>query len=116
MKFSNKKLWIECEIKNKDFYGSGVIRYARRWAEMMEEEIEKGKILTDIAKECSHKSDDEGITGFMYGCAVQILSQTWIYGEDLRRWHNLDSQIGHEGERANETGGCLNPAILTNKE
>lgn len=48
----------------------------------------------------------------MYGCAVSILSQVWIHGEELRRWHNLDSQIGTEGEKANESGGVLNPAVL----
>ena len=34
-------------------------------------------------------------------------------GEDLRRWHNLDTQIRNEGEIANEKGGVLNPAIMS---
>jgi hypothetical protein len=32
--------------------------------------------------------------------------------EELRRWHNLRTQIGDEGEKANEDGGVLNPALL----
>lgn len=61
----------------------------------------------------SHTADTEGVTGFMYGCAVTQLYWHWVHGEELRRWHNLDTQIGDEGEKANESGGVLNPAILT---
>ena len=69
--------------------------------------------MGDVAKQTSHDADLEGITGFMYGCAVSILSKCWKHGEDLRRWHNLDTQIGNEGEKANESGGVLNPALLS---
>lgn len=57
--------------------------------------------------------DDDGITGFMYGCAVQMLAKSWKHGEALRRWHNKETQIGMEGDKANETGGVLNPALLS---
>lgn len=99
--------------KNSDPYGYGVVSYAKRWAELMESMIEAGVKVEDIAKKTSYEADTEGITGFMYGCAVSELAYFWIYGEDLRRWHNLDTQIGHEGEKANESGGVLNPAIMT---
>jgi hypothetical protein len=49
----------------------------------------------------------------MYGCAVQGLAYFWEHGEELRQWHNLDTQIKDEGEQANKSGGVLNPAILT---
>lgn len=104
--------WQKTVEANRDFYGSGVVRYAARWAALMEKRIAAGARLEDIAKETSHEADIEGITGFMYGAAVSILSQVWEYGETLRRWHNLDTQIGNEGERANENGVVLNPAIL----
>lgn len=48
----------------------------------------------------------------MYGCAVSALAKFWVHGEQLRIWHNLDIQIGNEGEKANESGGVLNPALL----
>jgi len=41
----------------------------------------------------------------MYGASVQVLSQCWKYGEDLRKWHN--KEYNHEGE------GVVNPAIVT---
>ena len=49
----------------------------------------------------------------MYGAAVSTLVAVWEHGEALRRWHNLKTQIGNEGERANASGGVLNPALLT---
>jgi hypothetical protein len=100
--------------KNMDgFYGQAVIEYSERWAELMEQAIDRGEKLELVAKQLSHEADTDGITGFMYGCAVQGLSQFWLYGEVLRKWHNLDTQISNEGVRANQTGGVLNPAILT---
>jgi hypothetical protein len=79
---------------------------------MMEAAMGKGEKLEDMAKKLSHEADKEGLTGFMYGMAVSILSKTWKYGEELRIWHNLDRQIGTEGERANKKGTVLNPALL----
>lgn len=105
--------WAKTLAVNTDGYGSYGLRFAERWACMMEGAMNKGVSLADCAKRLSYLADSEGITGFMYGCAVSILAQVWEHGDALRRWHNLDSQIGNEGERANETGGTLNPALLT---
>jgi len=97
---------------SKDGYSKGVVDYGEKWAALMEESLAGGKALADIADNTSHLADTDGITGFMYGCAVQALSHFWIHGEELRRWHNLKTQIGTEGEKANESGGVLNPAII----
>ncbi len=77
-----------CEA-NQDGYGGAVMTYAERWARMMEARIGKGEKLPAVADECSHLADEEGITGFMFGCAVSILAQVWIHGEELRAWHKL---------------------------
>ena len=58
-------------------------------------------------------ADTDGITGFMYGMATSILARSRVHGEALRRWHNLKTQIGTEGEQANESGTTLNPALLS---
>jgi len=97
---------------NNDPYGSGVVQYGEAWASLMEQEIAGGQKLLDIANRTSHEADTDGITGFMYGCAVQALSKYWIHGEELRQWHNLKTQLQHEGEEANKSGGVLNPALL----
>lgn len=112
MMFRNEKGWNESVAKNTDDYGSGVMRFADRWARLMEGRMAKGEKLADCAEKMSSLADNEGITGFMYGCAVSILSQVWVHGEELRKWHNLKTQIGKEGEKANENGGVLNPALL----
>ncbi len=113
MTLSDADFWDKQVTVNNDGYGSGVIRYAEKWACLMEGQISKGIALKDCAKKLSFIADTEGITGFMYGCAVSILAKAWIYGEELRRWHNIDTQCGNEGEKANESGGTLNPALLS---
>ena len=109
----DKEGWQKCVEINTDPCGSCGVRYAARWANYMEKELSSGAKLVDIADKCSSAADIEGITGFMYGCAVSLLAAVWEYGEELRRWHNLATQIKDEGEKANKSGGVLNPAILS---
>ena len=103
----------EYVAKNTDGYGACTVRYGARWANLMETLMNAGATLADIAKKAGHEANREGITGFMYGCAVQELSRFWIHGEELRRWHNLDTQVRGEGVKANESGAVLNPALMT---
>lgn len=99
--------------KNEDSYGRAIFNYLECWANLMETEIENQtdktpeQIIPECANELSSKADVEGITGFMYGAAVQILSKEWEYGEILRKWHN--GEYNYEGE------GTVNPAIITIK-
>lgn len=102
------KDWL---AKNQDAYGNACFRYAEHWAELMEADINSNSTDDDImaymiqnANRLSHEADTEGITGFMYGCAVNILSQCWEYGEYLRRWHN--NEYNYNGD------GVVNPAVL----
>lgn len=112
MQLKDKAGWDECVKNNSDPYGSCAIRYVERWADLMEARLAGGETVEQCAKDTSHEADTEGITGFMYGCAVGILAAVWEHGEVLRRWHNLDTQIGDEGERANASGAVLNPAVI----
>lgn len=99
--------WENCKaINSKDDYSNCIIDYTILWAQYMEYLMAKhGKKVADIWNMSSHLADIYGITGFMYGCAVGILSSVWKYGEELRVQHN--SKYGHEGD------GVVNPAILT---
>lgn len=95
------------ELKDKnfqDFYTGGIIRYAERWSQMMEQEIKDGVSVAEAAERTNHSADTDGITGFMYGQAVNLLCHYWEYGEELRQWHN--QMFGYSGE------GVVNPAIL----
>jgi len=110
---TNVTKWNTWVKFNKDPYGAACVRYAARWANLMEARMATGTKLVDIAKEVSHEADLEGITGFMYGAAVSMLATCWVHGEELRIWHNLKTQIGNEGEKANkEQGAVLDPALL----
>ena len=72
----------------------------------------ENKVFSDLTSkqisEASEKADDiaGGITGFMFGAAVQMLSECWSFGEDLRKYHN--SKLGQP-----EAEGTLNPAVVT---
>jgi hypothetical protein len=107
-----EQAYADWSANNSDPYGAAVFRYAETWANMMEAAIQSGEKIELIADKLSHDADTEGITGYMYGAAVAILSKCWEHGEALRVWHNLKTQIGNEGEKANANGGVLNPAIL----
>lgn len=105
VEFSNIEDWELGKSKNTDGYGACIYKYAEGWAKLMQVEMSKGKLLKDVAEKTSFEMDFLGITGFMYGASVQVLSQCWKYGEELRKWHN--KEYNHEGE------GVVNPAILT---
>lgn len=96
MEIADEAAWQSWKDNNQYGYGWGVIAYAERWARLMQVEINAGKKLEDIADTTSREADIDGITGFMHGAAVSVLATSWVHGEQLRRWHNLDTQIGNE--------------------
>ena len=97
--------WQKFQSSNKgSAYGNAILDYAQIWARLMEAKISQGKTVADCANETSRTADIEGVTGFMHGCAVSALAQTWKYGEALRQWYNLDTQIGNKDETANKVG------------
>ena len=101
------------ENNSEDEYCKGIVDYGALWAKLMEDRLAQGVSIEECADNTSHDADTDGITGFMYGCAVSALAHFWKHGEALRQWHNLKTQIGDEGEKANKSGGVLNPALLT---
>ena len=114
MKLKDAEGWAKHKAANTDAYGRAVIVFAERWADLMEPRIDAGEEITkEMMDETSREAVPPWITGFMYGCAVSILSQAWEHGEELRRCHNLATQLGNEGEKANESGGTLNPAVIS---
>ena len=114
MKIKDQKGWDDWIEKQGDSaYSLRCFSYAEDWADLMEVAMSEGKELEDVAEKLSHVADTDGITGFMYGASVGILSLHWEHGEQLRQWHNLDTQVGTEGEKANKDGGVLNPALIT---
>jgi hypothetical protein len=115
---------------NESGYGRAIIEYAMTWARLMQSKISRGYRLKDIASLASHEADTDGITGFMFGAAVRVLSDVWVYGDDLRIWHNA-RYVESFWDTLNEgsireafcawqrhytmehNGGVINPAIIT---
>lgn len=104
-----------CKVNSNDPYSARVVSYGQEWADLMEKEIgeqDPKVVIPKVAEKTSRTADHDGITGFMYGSAVSALAHFWVHGEILRRWHNKETQIGTEGDEANESGGTLNPALI----
>lgn len=96
------------ETNSADGYSRGVVDYAEQWAKLMQIAIADGKTnIRDIAEETQKPLSYLGITGFMYGCVIQALSHFWLFGEELRIWHNKEYGVSED------KAGVVNPAILT---
>lgn len=96
------------ETNSADGYSRCVVDYAEQWAKLMQIEIANGRThIKDIAEETQKPLSYLGITGFMYGAAVQALAHFWQFGDELRRWHNKEYGVSEDKE------GVVNPAILT---
>lgn len=102
--FIFEEKYVNCKSNQSDGYEKDCFIYAENWAALMQIELVNGKKLTDIYKITSFEADTEGITGYMYDMAVNILSQFWKHGEELRKLHN--KEYGKEGD------GVVNPALL----
>ena len=100
------------KYKNQDPYGAAIFRYVELWATSMENLLAQGKPLKEIAKPTSEFADIEDITLNMYCCAVGILNLCWVYGPELREWHNTLHQLHSEGDEATKNGAILNIALL----
>ncbi len=93
---------------SNDGYSLAVIEYGDIWAKLMQIEISKGRTkIKDIADESQKDLGYLGITGFQYGCVINALSHFWVFGEELRRWHNKEFGVSEDKV------GVVNPAILT---
>lgn len=91
----------------------GIFTYAEYWARLMQKKMSEGYKLGVIADECSNKADIPcGMSGHTHGLAIVILANCWKHGEELRVWHNKKYQLRGEGDKANASGGVLNPALL----
>ncbi|MFH0982802.1 MAG: hypothetical protein V2A79_14860 [Planctomycetota bacterium] len=111
MPITDTEIWQSWIDANTEPYGKKCVDTARRAMEILDAEpgdFDPQKLITRADKE----TDDYGITGFMAGCVATMISQCHSRGEEFRRKWNHDSQLGTEGDKANEGTGVLNPALL----
>lgn len=101
------------ENNKNDPYGKRCFTYADDWAKSMEDRINAGeKLSAELMNECATKADYDGITGFMHGMGAAIVADCWVHGDEFRRIHNGETQLGNEGEAATAAGKTLNPALV----
>lgn len=103
--------WVE---SNNDPYGRAAVVFAAIWARNMDRIIIKNStkgfeaLSPEEIDQCSKEADElaGGITGFMFGAAVQMLSECWRYGKELQKYHN--KQFGVE-----DIDGTVDPSMIT---
>jgi hypothetical protein len=104
------KDWDEWVENNEDAYGKACVDVARRVMEILDEEKEFEPHT--IICQADDDIDAGGITGFMAGAVASMVFHCHSRGEEFRKLWNTDVQSGTEGDKANEEGGVLNPALL----
>ena len=101
-------------ISKASTYIRAIVEYMERWVNLMEKELalpanagdgNGNETIKRIYLPSSHEADIDGITGFMFSLAVDMLAKHWIYGEALRVAHN--AHFGYFGE------GTVNSAVLS---
>ena len=112
IKHGMKKKYQAWLANNTDNYGRDCFVYAERFADMLEIEyinainVPMSKILELYGDKFSDDADKEGLTGFMVGMSINILSQCWEFGKDLKVWWN--TKYGKP-----DAEGTVNPACMT---
>jgi hypothetical protein len=111
MPIIDQVIWQSWVDANKDPYGVACVNVARRVMEILDEEPGDFDSHTIICR-ADNETKTGGITGLMAGAVASMVSQCHSRGEEFRRKWNLSNQIHNEGDKANDEGGVLNPALL----
>ena len=113
MPITDMAAWEEWEEANQDPYGKACVDVAREVMRLLDERLEPIAEPNRLISDADDSIKAGGITGFMAGCVAQMVSKCHSRGEEFRRAWNHETQLGTEGDRANESGGVLNPALLS---
>lgn len=107
LELSDPEGWQKSREANGDSYGKCALDFAEGFAKLMQKDISNGKTVAQAYNDNQYKMGFLGITGFMFGAAVSTLTQTWKYGEELRRAHNKEFGLPED------TKGVANPAVVS---
>ena len=111
MKFKDEARWKSyvadlpgSDTDGKNNYGEAIVRVANQWADLLEDQIEKGIELEVVAHPLMKLSvAGEDVSDFQISCAARMLSDCWIHGERLRVWWNTYNKQ----EGLNKTPGAM---------
>jgi hypothetical protein len=88
MEFSDRAGWLTVVAANQnDALGTETVRYAERWARLMQLELSEGKTLAEVWDSASHDADFGAMSGSTHGAARNILIKTWVHGTELQQLH-----------------------------
>lgn len=81
------------DLNSFDDYGKAIIDFSIRWAQLLEQAIYSSEqlaeqVIKERASDLSLQADTEGISGFMFECAIAGLAHYWKYGAELADWYN----------------------------
>lgn len=93
----NQEQWNKYKQANKGEYGSEVMAVAEGIAMMLEYRINKSKsksfdaIYDRVGEILQSLYDCIETTDAIEACAIQVLSNTWLYGKELLQWYKENS-------------------------
>jgi len=86
MEVSNHRLYILAKNQARgNRFDMHALRYAHKWALIMEKYMMKGQKIKDCWKQSMIKAKDVDVTGIMQKKAENFLFMNWKYGESLRK-------------------------------
>ena len=113
MPISDTEKWKKLKDSNTDGYGGACVLVAERVMQLLDND--PGDFDASKLVRCADKDVDfvvGGITVLMAGTVAAMVTECHSRGDEFRRKWNCETQIADEGDRANESGGVLNPALL----
>ena len=105
LELTAEKAWKKSLLVNTDPYGSGVVRYAERWGKLMQVEMRQrgASVLTKkIVNATKFRADNEGMSGFSWSCARNLLIQCWKYGAELGKFEGFTADKVQKARRLAE--------------
>lgn len=103
LQLKDKESWEKSVKANSDTYGKCVVDVARKVMELLQEKTDFD--ASDLISE-ANKDLGSGITGFMAGCATNIVAKVHVRGDEFRKSWN-------KNYGSDSTEGTVNPAIIT---
>ena len=77
----------QLEHKKNDDHTRGLLRYAERLANILETSDRSPEAFL-AATFAADNPTPKQVTILMYSFAVALLVKVWLYGDDLKTWHN----------------------------
>lgn len=83
-----RALWKKnVQVNGSNNFGRPIISFAENWARLMEGMISKGATVSSCAAKSMKLAMPENLSGSQQGFAEVCIIETWIHGEEFKRWY-----------------------------